>query len=50
VHRTNTFWSVGDIEENPELLNTLRKKALQVCIERGKGVSLVNLKEFRKLK
>jgi hypothetical protein len=25
VHRTNMFWSVGDIEENPELLNTLRE-------------------------
>jgi hypothetical protein len=32
---TNTFWSVGDIEGNLDLLNTLRKEGLCKCALSG---------------
>jgi hypothetical protein len=48
MHRTNTLWSVEDIEESPRVVqHSEERQSLQVCIEQGKKVSLGKLERLQ---
>jgi len=48
LHRRNIFWSVGSIERNPGLLNTLRKEGFARVHRPRKGDALILLEGLRK--